>query len=287
MQVILPYSGDRPTPESFPAIDAAVACAPGAKLLETALRVCPAAWLAQLLPEYFHPRLNYWCSGTDPPGPVRAPAKAAAVLAQVPAVTFLLTAAGSAKHFRPERDESQWWGRRDAHSRCAAAALWHGEGQAFGGVGACLILYEDGSMIHMDPQVVQQCPVPCEASLISRWRDAALEKEVPGIRRTRALAKGQTEQDLQVSRAGPFPPQFGQLDSATFWLRMWCTGTASFVVFWIFNFRASRVLQGIPGPFQNRQPETLTTDRLCCAGAMEFGGSIFWSSTRIRFFSVI
>jgi len=48
-------------------------------------------------------------------------------------VSYVMLVAGNCKHqtFKPAKDDSQWWGRRDALVRSVAAALWRTQGAAW------------------------------------------------------------------------------------------------------------------------------------------------------------
>ena len=59
-------------------------------------------------------------------------------------ITIVLICSGdgsNSKSYRPNRDESQWWGRRDALVRCVSASLFGGTNN---GQNVTLILLFDG-----------------------------------------------------------------------------------------------------------------------------------------------
>jgi hypothetical protein len=162
---------------SSAAADALASTAVGSRVLEAALEAAPQEAFAELLSVCVLPRAAAWC----------APASAAAAFpahddAKV-AISFILAADGSARAYKPELDESMWWGRRDAHVRIAAAALWRGDGEPHPGVDACSLLYTDASLMRMQADaLVARCAVPTEGALVALWRDAAAGKRVPGLR---------------------------------------------------------------------------------------------------------
>ncbi|KAJ1464572.1 hypothetical protein T484DRAFT_1868724 [Baffinella frigidus] len=57
------------------------------------------------------------------------------------------------KAWKPAKDASQWWGRRDALCRSVAAALWRGEGLRWGHVEAVCLVFDDLGVITLDAQV--------------------------------------------------------------------------------------------------------------------------------------
>jgi hypothetical protein len=128
------------------------------------------------------------------PWPAPAPAAAA------PTISFILAADGSARAFKPGHDESQWWCRRDAHARIAAAALW------CAGAASCSLLYADASAMTMMPEVTSRCVVPTEAALVALWRDAAAGKRVPGVRAWRPDAGADEAEALEAAFAALLAP---------------------------------------------------------------------------------
>ncbi len=125
-------------------------------------------------------------------------------------ITIVLLCSGNgsdAKSYRPNRDDSQWWGRRDALVRCVSAALFSQDYRSEsgttkshidGGIKLILLFDGDGSMMCMNriftnndtkgnrttpnPQssttrtinnaTEQDLFIPTEHNLISMWRDA-------------------------------------------------------------------------------------------------------------------
>jgi len=96
-------------------------------------------------------------------------------------ICILCSGKGSdGQSYRPNRDESQWWARRDALVRCVAASLYGTRTPAGGGGGGgvgirtqlCLLFDEDGCVMKMDGTGGND--VPTERNVISRWRNAAI-----------------------------------------------------------------------------------------------------------------
>lgn len=79
------------------------------------------------------------------------------------------------KSFKPSKDDSQWWGRRDALCRSVAACLWGAGGRPYQHVHECCLLFDDRGVFGMDgKRFAAGIGVPKEKSLIRAWRDAAL-----------------------------------------------------------------------------------------------------------------
>ena len=100
---------------------------------------------------------------------------------------FLLVNDGEATpiSFRPERDSTMWWGRRDALARCTAAALWvyqRSPNESQNG-GAWLYLYfsGDGSVLRHGPAFASAMSVPTERRLVAAWRLASASGQVKGL----------------------------------------------------------------------------------------------------------
>ena len=93
-----------------------------------------------------------------------------------PSCSFLLAVDGKANKddFRPNNDEKMWWGRRDAHARCADAALWQGyEQPSTDLVGDLWFLYEDSSLMYMSSSFAKAA-TPTERALLRCWRKAVM-----------------------------------------------------------------------------------------------------------------
>ena len=84
-----------------------------------------------------------------------------------------------AQSYRPNLDESQWWGRRDALVRCAAASLYgpRNTRQRPDRIELCLLFDEDGCVMRMQspPLGLHREDVPTERRIVSMWRAAATE----------------------------------------------------------------------------------------------------------------
>ncbi|OQR90343.1 hypothetical protein ACHHYP_05608 [Achlya hypogyna] len=79
---------------------------------------------------------------------------------------------GDAASYQPARDESQWWNRRDALVRCAAAFL-HGPSSAHCTSRELVLVHdEDWARVHMT--VGDGEKAPSEAAVIGAWRETAL-----------------------------------------------------------------------------------------------------------------
>lgn len=76
-----------------------------------------------------------------------------------------------ASSYRPNRDESQWWSRRDALVRCASSFLFGPQGT---GRKELIFLFDD-DMARMDMTVdPENCfAVPTEQSILSSWTKSA------------------------------------------------------------------------------------------------------------------
>ena len=90
-----------------------------------------------------------------------------------------------AQSCRPNNDESQWWGRRDALVRCVAASIFGPSAAATSTTAAarteiCMLFDEDGSMMRMESPplgVDLDGTIPTERNIISTWRSAAINAE--------------------------------------------------------------------------------------------------------------
>jgi hypothetical protein len=170
------------------------ASAAGSRVLEAALAAAPSDAFDVLLRRGVLPNAPAWLDGTAG----RAPAE------QRPSMSFILAADGSARAFKPDHDESQWWCRRDAHARIAAAALW------CAGAESCALLYANASAMVMGPAVRDRCVVPTEAALVALWRDAAAGKRVPGVRAWRPPADVSEEEQLEAAFTQLLAPVAGR-----------------------------------------------------------------------------
>lgn len=102
-------------------------------------------------------------------------ATATSVTTESAEVSFLLFCSGAAdaRSFRPELDESQWWGRRDALVRCTSV-LWAGRGVRAPCVREiCLLHAADLAILRVGAEAVRSCPTPTEHALVGAWRLAA------------------------------------------------------------------------------------------------------------------
>ena len=98
------------------------------------------------------------------------------------ALTICLLCSGKgaeAQSYRPNLDESRWWGRRDALVRCVAASLYgpRNTKQRPDRIELCLLFDEDGCVMRMQspPLGLRQDDVPTERRIVSMWRAAASE----------------------------------------------------------------------------------------------------------------
>lgn len=100
-------------------------------------------------------------------------------------VSFLLFSDGRAdpEEWRPNADESMWWGRRDALCRISAAALWPG-GEAVGGAVSELtvLLSDDLSLLRMDVRLKEAFPGGgTEQDFVRAWRRAIAGTGAKGV----------------------------------------------------------------------------------------------------------
>ena len=82
-----------------------------------------------------------------------------------------------AQSYRPNLDESQWWGRRDALVRCVAASLYgprNAKQKRPDRIELCLLFDEDGCVMRMQSPPLGH-DVPSEKRIVSMWRSAASE----------------------------------------------------------------------------------------------------------------
>ncbi|RHY61241.1 hypothetical protein DYB38_002353 [Aphanomyces astaci] len=81
---------------------------------------------------------------------------------------------GDAASYRPTRDESQWWNRRDALVRCVSSFL-HGPWSAHCSSRELVLLHdEDYARIHMTVANPLSCRLlPTEQNIVSAWKSAA------------------------------------------------------------------------------------------------------------------
>ncbi|RHY33365.1 hypothetical protein DYB32_001692 [Aphanomyces invadans] len=81
---------------------------------------------------------------------------------------------GDAASYRPTRDESQWWNRRDALVRCVSSFL-HGPWSAHCSSRELVLLHdEDFARIHMSVTNPLSCRVlPTEQNVVSAWKASA------------------------------------------------------------------------------------------------------------------
>ena len=158
------------------------------RLLELVVAKAPANLRAKLLRDYFAPRgfpglatsssnSTSGASGND--GDVSKQ-----LCKNVAKVSFVLTVDGKMEknRFKPDRDASQWWGRRDAMVRSVGAALWQSPTQAYSTTGeAVLVFAEDGAAVrHTAPICAERRP--CERALVSCWKSLAVGKKIPGAK---------------------------------------------------------------------------------------------------------
>lgn len=85
-----------------------------------------------------------------------------------------------AQSYRPNLDESQWWGRRDALVRCVAASLYgprNVKQKRPDRIELCLLFDEDGCVMRMQspPLGLSRDGMPSEKKIVSMWRSAAYE----------------------------------------------------------------------------------------------------------------
>jgi hypothetical protein len=182
-------------PDAATAARTLAASPSGSRVLEAALAAAPPATFDDMLRRGVLPNAPAWLDSAAP----RAPPEAAR-----PSVSYILAADGSARAFKPEHDESQWWCRRDAHARIAAAALWCARAES------CALLYADASTMEMRPEVCARCVVPTEAALVALWRDAAAGKRVPGVRAWRPPPDATEDEQLEAAFSQLLAPVVGR-----------------------------------------------------------------------------
>ncbi|KAF0694721.1 Aste57867_14397 [Aphanomyces stellatus] len=89
---------------------------------------------------------------------------------------------GDAASYKPTRDESQWWNRRDALVRCVSSFL-HGPWSTHCSSRELVLLHdEDWARIHMqvaDPAVPTQL-LPTEQNIVAAWKAAATSPATSG-----------------------------------------------------------------------------------------------------------
>jgi hypothetical protein len=85
-----------------------------------------------------------------------------------------------ASSYRPNRDESQWWSRRDALVRCCSSFLFGPSPVGASSSSKELVLFfdDDFSRIHMTVEK-ESCIVPTEQSIVSLWKQAAQQLNKP------------------------------------------------------------------------------------------------------------
>ena len=93
-------------------------------------------------------------------------------------VRFALFVGGGSggKEWKPGKDASQWWGRRDALCRSVAAALWRTEGAAWAHVEEVLLVFDDLGVLALTPSAACALRVPTERALVKR--DVAIAVKV-------------------------------------------------------------------------------------------------------------
>jgi hypothetical protein len=105
------------------------------------------------------------------------------------AVLFAAGRGSNPSEYRPHRDESQWWGRRDALVRCVAAFLTGpAQSSQTGSIGTrelVLLFDEDYAHIHMQYDHTNSGTnaamiVPTEKAVISIWKQAATVASIDG-----------------------------------------------------------------------------------------------------------
>ena len=91
------------------------------------------------------------------------------------AVLFAKGTGSDASSYQPNRDESQWWNRRDALVRCVAAFLF---GPSSGRRELVLLFEDDLSRMHMtyDVEHNKERLVPKEHTIVGLWKKAAQQK---------------------------------------------------------------------------------------------------------------
>lgn len=102
------------------------------------------------------------------------------------AVSFVLAVEGrcDATKFRPEMDETQWWGRRDALARITAAMVAHGAGANANIANLVFVFDEDGGILRMRwPEFAEHMGdvPPTEKLLVTAWRNAAQRSRSDGV----------------------------------------------------------------------------------------------------------
>jgi len=124
-------------------------------------------------------------------------------MSQVDVVLFVKGKGSDAASYRPRRDESQWWNRRDALVRCVAAYLLGPRGPSCVKKSMVLIFDEDWARICLEPMdgQVHLKFIPTEKNVISLLKKVA--EAVPGtpvqeqgIQATMILSKNAVIDDL-------------------------------------------------------------------------------------------
>jgi hypothetical protein len=107
-------------------------------------------------------------------------------------VLFANGRGADASTYKPNRDDSQWWNRRDALVRCVAAFLFGPEVDVDADHRELVILYDDDlSRMHMTYRQpgsssadACQCLIPSEQNIVSLWKQAASQENGEPVERS-------------------------------------------------------------------------------------------------------
>ncbi|GAX15491.1 hypothetical protein FisN_8Lh209 [Fistulifera solaris] len=119
------------------------------------------------------------------------------------AVLFAKGTGADASSYQPNRDESQWWNRRDALVRCVAAFLFGPGGEAKELV---LLFEDDWSRMHMTYEKNDARPtVPTEQTIVGLWKKAAQQKQQDESVREKGLSCRLYKQNTKHTAGATIP----------------------------------------------------------------------------------
>eukprot|EP00439_Symbiodinium_sp_Y106_P023130 s1079_g2.t2 len=167
-------------------------------------------------------------------------------------VSFLLFADGRAdpEEWRPNADESMWWGRRDAVVRITAAALWP---TSEGGAAQCTVLLAgDNSLLSMDSRLKEcakfgnQGPgntAPTEQDLVRSWRRAVAGTGAIGAACVKELLDMDPWKQSQALSGEPGDAGAESLDRRELLRHLQSTGSLEFLRAHGLNKKPERLLK--------------------------------------------
>ncbi|EKX33938.1 hypothetical protein GUITHDRAFT_147565 [Guillardia theta CCMP2712] len=118
-------------------------------------------------------------------------------------VSFFLLCEGQCKaaSFKPDKDDSQWWGRRDALCRSVAASMWREEARGWEHTQECVLLFDDMGALRIGKEVTRKIRVPTERRLLSMMRDACLgANETDGLQYYKGVGDDKFETKEKISK---------------------------------------------------------------------------------------